>query len=258
VTNSLKLPKPRGRVSLVGAGPGAADLLTLRAAAAIRSADVILYDALVGPEILAMARPGARMIDVGKRCGRHAMNQTAISAMTARYARAGAYVVRLKGGDPFIFGRGGEELESLRSAGVPCDVVPGITAATAAAASAGIPLTHRGAAHSLHLITAHGADDRLPAHDWAALAGCGGTLAVYMGVRTLPLVAQRLIEAGLRAATPAMAVENASRPEERRIVATLGQIAAQVAAARLEGPALILIGMAVASAAEAEEDQIAA
>jgi len=246
-----------GRASLVGAGPGAADLLTVRAREALRSADVVLYDKLVGPEVLALARPGARLIDVGKRCGRHAMRQAAINALIARHARAGAHVVRLKGGDPFVFGRGGEELESLRAAGVDTEVVPGITASLAAAAGLGVPLTHRGVSRSLHFITAHGADDRLPEHDWQALARAGGTLAVYMGVRTLPLLAARLIGAGMAAGTPVVAVENASRDEERRIWATLGTVAE--AAAGLEGPTLVLIGEVVGlAAAEAGEGRIAA
>ena len=247
------LPRPEGRASLVGAGPGAADLLTVRAVRVLESADVVLYDKLVGPEILALVRPGARMIDVGKRCGRHTMNQAAINALIVRHARAGHHVVRLKGGDPFVFGRGGEELESLRAAGVPTQVVPGITAALATAADFGIPLTHRGTSRSLHLITAHGADDGLPEHDWSALARTGGTLAIYMGVRTLPLLAVRLLEAGLDPATPAIAVENASRPDERHVRAPLGGIAAAVAEAALEGPTLVLVGQVVALAETIQE-----
>ncbi len=237
-----------GRASLVGAGPGAADLLTVRAVQAIRSADVLLYDKLVGADILDLAPAGARRIDVGKRCGRHAMSQAAINALIVRHAQAGAHVVRLKGGDPFVFGRGGEELESLRLAGVPTEVVPGITAALAAAARLGIPLTHRGASRSLHLITAHGADDRLPEHDWSALARAGGTLAVYMGKRTLPLLAARLLEAGMAADTPAIAVENATLPNERRMPGTLAGLADLVTAAGLDGPTLVLIGAVVAMA----------
>ena len=237
-----------GRASLVGAGPGAADLLTVRAVQAIRSADVLLYDKLVGADILDLAPPGARRIDVGKRCGRHAMSQAAINALIVRHAQAGAHVVRLKGGDPFVFGRGGEELESLRLAGVPTEVVPGITAALAAAARLGIPLTHRGASRSLHLITAHGADDRLPEHDWTALARAGGTLAVYMGKRTLPLLAARLLEAGMAPDTPAIAVENATLPNERRMPGTLAGLASLVTAAGLDGPTLVLIGAVVAMA----------
>jgi len=241
-------PRRTGRATLVGAGPGAADLLTVRAVDAIRDADVVLYDKLVGPDVLALIGPGARRIDVGKRCGRHAMAQSAINALIVRNAQAGRHVVRLKGGDPFVFGRGGEELESLRAAGVPTEVVPGITAALAAAARLGIPLTHRGASRSLHLITAHGSDDRLPEHDWTALARAGGTLAVYMGVRTLPLLAARLLAAGMAPGTPAIAVENATLANERQALATLGSIADVVAAAGLDGPTLVLVGAVVAMA----------
>ncbi len=252
-----------GRAVLVGAGPGDAGLLTVRAVEAIRDADVVMYDKLIGPEVLALIPPGARRIDVGKRCGRHAMAQTAINALIVRHAQAGRHVVRLKGGDPFVFGRGGEELESLRAAGVPTEVVPGITAALATAARLGIPLTHRGASRSLHLITAHGSDDRLPEHDWTALARAGGTLAVYMGGRTLPLLTARLLAAGMAPETPAIAVENATLAQERRMPGTLAGIADAVAAAGLEGPTLVLIGAVVAMAAAASgapaiEDDLAA
>jgi len=223
-------------------------MLTVRAVQVIRDADVVLHDKLVGPGVLDLVRPGARRVDVGKRCGRHVMSQAAINALIVREARAGLHVVRLKGGDPFVFGRGGEELESLRAAGVPTEVVPGITAALATAARLGIPLTHRGASRSLHLITAHGADDRLPEHDWVALARAGGTLAVYMGVRTLPLLAARLLGAGMAADTPAIAVENATLAGERRVLGTLGGIAADVAEAGVTGPTLVLIGAVVAMA----------
>ena len=239
----------RGRASLVGAGPGAADLLTVRAVRAIESADVLLYDALVSQEVLDLAPPHARRVHVGKRCGRHAMSQAAINALIARFAREGLHVVRIKGGDPFVFGRGGEELESLRAAGVEVQVVPGITAALAAGASLGVPLTHRGVSRSLHLITAHGADDRLPEHDWTALARAGGTLAVYMGARTLPSLAERLISAGMPAATPAVAVENASLPDERRVPGTLATLPGAVAEAGLTGPTLVLVGEVVGMAA---------
>jgi uroporphyrin-III C-methyltransferase/precorrin-2 dehydrogenase/sirohydrochlorin ferrochelatase len=238
----------RGRASLVGAGPGDPELLTLKALRVLNRADVVLYDKLVDPRVLDLARRDARRIDVGKRCGRHSMNQAAINALLVREVRAGAHVVRLKGGDPFVFGRGGEELEALRAAGAEVEVVPGITAALAAAARLGVPLTHRGAARSLHLITAHGADHALPAHDWRTLAASGGTLAVYMGARNLPGVATALLEAGMPADTPAIAVENASLPTERRIPANLAEIADAVAVAGVEGPTLMLIGAVVALA----------
>ena len=256
MVGSLPAPAPSrraGRASLVGAGPGATDLLTLRALDAIRNADVVLYDKLVGPDVLALIDPSARRVDVGKRCGRHAMAQSAINALIVRHAQAGRHVVRLKGGDPFVFGRGGEELESLRAAGVATEVIPGITAALAIAARLGLPLTHRGASRSLHFITAHGSDDRLPDQDWAALVrfvqgAFGGTLAVYMGVRTLPLLAARLLAAGMTPDTPAVAVENATLPNERLVHGTLDSIAAAVAGAGVDGPTLVMIGAVIGMA----------
>jgi uroporphyrin-III C-methyltransferase len=248
-----------GSATLVGAGPGAPDLLTLRAARAIERADAVLYDALIDPAILDLARPDARRIDVGKRCGRHAMKQAAINRLIVSLAQQGAHVVRLKGGDPFLFGRGGEELDSLRAAGVPVEVIPGVTAACAAAASLQIPLTHRDVAKSVHFVTGHGADGTLPAHDWAALAASGGTIAAYMASRTLPSVSASLIAAGLSPDTPAVAVENASRADERRVFATLGTLPARMADASLTGPTLVMIGAVVghAVALQAEERQAA-
>ena len=234
-----------GHATLVGCGPGDPDLLTLRAVKAIQSADVLLFDALIDPAILDFARPEARRIDVGKRCGRHAMNQAAINALIVRLARAGAHVVRLKGGDPFVFGRGGEELASLRAAGVPVTVVPGVTAACAAAASLQVPLTHRDVARSVHFVTGHGADGAIPAHDWLALVRSGGTIAAYMASRTLPLMAARLMAAGMAGATPAVAIENASRANERRLFGTIAALPAELAAAGFDGPTLVLIGAVV-------------
>ncbi|HET6606379.1 MAG TPA: uroporphyrinogen-III C-methyltransferase, partial [Rhodopila sp.] len=214
-----------GRATLVGAGPGDPDLLTLRAVKAIQNADAILFDALIDASILDLARPDCRRIDVGKRCGRHAMQQSAINALIVKLAQAGRHVVRLKGGDPFVFGRGGEELDTLRAAGVPVEVVPGVTAACAAAASLQIPLTHRDTARSLHFVTGHGADGEVPAHDWRALAVSGGTIAAYMASKTLRAVTESLISAGLPASTPAVAVENASRPDQASYHATLATLA---------------------------------
>jgi uroporphyrin-III C-methyltransferase len=234
-----------GSATLVGAGPGDPDLLTLRAVKAIQRADAVLYDALIDPAILDLARPDARRIDVGKRCGRHAMNQAAINALIVRLARAGAHVVRLKGGDPFVFGRGGEELASLRAAGVPVTVVPGVTAACAAAASLQVPLTHRDVARSVHFVTGHGADGALPAHDWLALVRSGGTIAAYMAARTLPSLAQSLIAAGMEGSTPAVAIENASRAEERRLFESVADLPDALAEAGFGGPTLVLIGAVV-------------
>jgi len=235
----------RGRVTLVGAGPGDPDLLTLRAVKAIGRADALLYDALIDSAILDLARPDAPRIDVGKRCGRHPMKQPAINRLMIELARSGCHVVRLKGGDPFVFGRGGEELESLRAAGLPVEVVPGVTAACAAAASLQIPLTHRDVARSLHFITGHGSDGTVPAHDWHALAASGGTIAAYMASKTLAAVACSLMAAGLAPATPAVAVDNATRPNETHLRGTLATLPALLETRRPEGPTLVLIGHVV-------------
>ena len=240
-----------GRATLVGAGPGDPDLLTLRALKAIQGADALLYDALIDPAILDLAPAHARRIDVGKRCGRHAMHQGAINALIVRLAREGLHVVRLKGGDPFVFGRGGEELDSLRAAGVPVTVVPGVTAACAAAASLQIPLTHRDVARSVHFVTGHGADGAIPAHDWHALVRGGGTIAAYMASRTLAAMTDNLLAAGMAASTPAVAVENASRTNERRLFGTLADLPARLTEAGYTGPTLVLIGAVVGMAAEA-------
>lgn len=240
----------RGRASLVGAGPGDAGHLTLDALRAIQHADVILYDSLVGPGVLDLARRDARRIDVGKRCGRHAMSQAAINRLLVEHARSGAHVVRLKGGDPSVFGRGGEEAQALRAAGFEVEIVPGVTAALAIAARLGIPLTHRGVSRSLHLLAAHGSEGGLPEHDWVATVRTGGTLAIYMGARTLPSLATRLLAAGMAPGTPAVAVENASLPGERRLFGTLADIGATVADAGCEGPTLVLIGEVVSLAEE--------
>ena len=234
-----------GRATLVGCGPGDPDLLSVRAMKAIQAADAILFDALIDPAILDLARPGARRIDVGKRRGRHAMHQTAINALIVRLAREGLHVVRLKGGDPFVFGRGGEELDSLRAAGVAVTVIPGVTAACAAAASLQVPLTHRDVARSVHFVTGHGSDGALPSHDWAALARAGGTIAAYMASRTLDRLSAALIAAGLDAATPAVAVENASREGERHLFGTVESLAVALATQAFEGPVLVMIGAVV-------------
>ena len=173
------------------------------------------------------------------------MSQAAINRLILQLAQSGAQVVRLKGGDPMVFGRGGEELESLRAAGVPVEVIPGVTAACAAAASLAVPLTHRHVARSLHFVTGHGADGAVPAHDWAALARAGGTIAAYMASRTLATVAERLIAAGLPATTPAVAVQNASRTNERHLFAPLTELPRLLAEQGFDGPTLVVIGTVV-------------
>jgi uroporphyrin-III C-methyltransferase/precorrin-2 dehydrogenase/sirohydrochlorin ferrochelatase len=239
----------RGRATLVGAGPGDPELLTLRAVRALKHADVVLCDALLDLKILDLARRDARRIDVGKRCGRHAMSQAAINRLITQLAQSGAHVVRLKGGDPMVFGRGGEELECLRAAGVPVEVIPGVTAACAVAARLAVPLTHRHIARSLHFVTGHGADGSVPAHDWVGLARAGGTIAAYMASRTFATVAEQLMAAGLPATTPAVAVQNATQVNERHLFAPLAELPGQLSAQGFDGPTLVLIGAVVDLAA---------
>ncbi|KSB89077.1 uroporphyrin-III methyltransferase [Caulobacter vibrioides] len=233
-----------GRVTLVGAGPGDPDLLTIKALKALQAADVLVHDGLVSAEILDLA-PQARRIDVAKRKSRHTLPQDDINQLLVALAREGLEVVRLKGGDPFLFGRGGEELSACREAGIACTVVPGVTAALAASAGAGAPLTHRGSAQAVTFVTGHAAHGE-PDLDWAALARPNQTVVVYMGVSTAGFIAQRLTAAGRAGATPALVVENASRADERRILTTLAGLAS--AAEGLKGPALLMVGEAMAMA----------
>jgi len=241
---------PHGEVWLVGAGPGDPDLLTVKALKILAAADVVVHDGLVSDEVLSLAPQKARRISVAKRRSRHSYAQDEICRMLVAFAREGLNVVRLKGGDPFMFGRGGEELEACREAGVACHVVPGVTAALAAGASAGAPLTHRGAAQAVTFVTGHAKAGEAPDLDWPALARGNQTVVIYMGLATASAIAGRLIGAGRAPSTPAVIVENASLPMERRIVTTLGGLAE--AAAGLEGPALLMVGEAMALARPAE------
>jgi uroporphyrin-III C-methyltransferase len=234
-----------GEVWLVGAGPGDPELLTLKALKALQGANVVVHDGLVSEAILDLAPAGARRLSVAKRKSRHSYAQEEINRLLVAFAREGLTVVRLKGGDPFIFGRGGEELEACRAAGVVCHVVPGVTAALAAGAAAGAPLTHRGAAQAVTFVTGHAAAGE-PDLDWASLARANQTVVIYMGVSTAPAIAGRLIEAGRAGATPALIVENASLPDERRIVTTLAGL--PDAAAAIHGPALLIVGETMALA----------
>jgi len=238
-----------GRVSLVGAGPGDPELLTLRAARALREADVIVYDKLVDPAVLEYARRDARRIFVGKSKGDHTLPQAEINALLVAEAKAGRHVVRLKGGDPFVFGRGGEELDVLVAAGIRVDVVPGITAATGCAAYAGFPLTHRDHASSVVFVSGH-SKDGLSDLDWRALANPRQTVVVYMGVSAAGEVAGKLIEAGLGAATPVAIVENGTHWDQRVIKGELQQAADLIRQHGVAGPALLVIGE-VTRAAEA-------
>lgn len=238
-----------GVVRIVGAGPGDPELLTLKAVRAMADVDVVLYDRLVDPRIMEFVRRDAERIDVGKAPGHHRMTQEGINALLAERALAGQRVLRLKGGDPFIFGRGGEEVDHLRALGIEVEVIPGITAAAAAAASAGVPLTHRGEASVLTFVSGRDRHDNLPDIDWKALAANrAGTIAVYMGVSGADDLAERLINAGLPPSMPVAIVENASRDNERCIATCIGGLGAAVAIEGVEGPALILIGPTAARA----------
>ena len=239
-----------GAVWLVGAGPGDPELLTLKALKALQGAEVVVHDGLVSDEILDLAPAAARRISVAKRKSRHAYPQDEINRMLVAFAQEGLRVVRLKGGDPFIFGRGGEELEACREAGVECHVVPGVTAALAASADAGAPLTHRGLAQAVTFVTGHAAAGAEPDLDWAALARPNHTVVIYMGVSTAPGIAARLMDAGRAADTPALIVENASRADERRLTTSLGGLAETAQAVR--GPALLIVGEAMGLARAGE------
>ena len=239
------------RVFLIGAGPGDPDLLTIKAHRLIQSADVILHDSLVDPRILLLAADHAELVDVGKRCGKHSATQTTINELLVNYARTGQIIVRLKGGDPMIFGRATEELESLKAANIDCEIIPGITAATAAAATLQRSLTQRGIARSLHFLTGHGAEGGLPAHDWVSLTRTGGTLVIYMGSQTIAGLASHLIEAGMNPSMPAIAVENASLSHQAITVATISTLPNRLG--RPSGPTILLVGEAMAS-----EDAVAA
>jgi uroporphyrin-III C-methyltransferase/precorrin-2 dehydrogenase/sirohydrochlorin ferrochelatase len=246
----------KGFVWLVGAGPGATDLLTLRAQRLLQEADVIVHDALVPEAVIAMGRRDADRISVGKRKGRHSATQDEINSILVREAACGRRVVRLKSGDPLVFGRAGEEMAALREAGIPFEIVPGVTSALAAAAEAEIPLTLRGTASSLVFATGQDADgETLPG--WSGLALAGATVAVYMGRSVAARVAARLIEAGLSPATPVAIVENASLPERRVFAGRLAELAAFEERGDVDGPALILIGEAAGQGALAGAEPLA-
>jgi uroporphyrin-III C-methyltransferase/precorrin-2 dehydrogenase/sirohydrochlorin ferrochelatase len=236
-----------GMVYLVGAGPGAADLLTLRAQRLLGEADVIVHDRLVTDDVLDMARRDAARINVGKARANHCMKQADISALLVRLCREGKRVVRLKGGDPLVFGRGGEEAEALEHAGLAFEIVPGITAALACAAQARIPLTHRGAARSVTLVTGHTSNGSLEINFQTAVQG-GGTLAIYMGIATLSLLRDGLAAAGQDPRTPAALVEWGGTRRQRTLFGTLDELVERAVAWSTGGPALVLVGPAVGRA----------
>jgi uroporphyrin-III C-methyltransferase len=238
-----------GKVYLVGAGPGDPELLTLKAVRALAQADVALIDDLVDRRVLEFA-PRARVIEVGKRGGCKSTPQAFIERLMVRLARRGAVVARIKGGDPFVFGRGGEEALTLARAGIECEVVAGITAGIGVPAALGIPVTHRDIARGVTFVTAHTRDGTAP--DWAALARTGTTLVVYMGMRHLPDISAALQAGGMTGATPAAVIQHGTTRQQRQVVATLATIAGAARDAGLGSPALIVIGAVVAYARIAE------
>ena len=246
--NRPQTDRKTGVVHIVGAGPGDPDLLTVKALRLLQSADVILHDRLVSDEILLLARRDAERFYVGKAKANHAVPQREIEARMIALAREGKTVVRLKGGDPFIFGRGGEELDALREAGIPAHVTPGVTAATGCAASAGLALTHREHSLAVTFVTGHAKGDEDPALDWAALAALQNTLVVYMGVGKAGAIAERLIAHGRDGATPAAVIENGTRADQKVVKGTLGDLGRLIDAGHVSGPAILVIGEVAALA----------
>jgi uroporphyrin-III C-methyltransferase/precorrin-2 dehydrogenase/sirohydrochlorin ferrochelatase len=230
-----------GEVFLVGAGPGDPELLTLRALKLIERADVVLYDNLVSEAVLALIPPAAERIYVGKRRANHALRQEEINELLVAQARAGKRVLRLKGGDPFMFGRGGEEIDSLSANGIPFEVVPGITAALGVAAFAGIPLTHRDYAQACLFVTGHLKDGSMDL-DWTALARPRQTVVVYMGLLCLPILCAKLIENGQSPDLPAAVVQHGTAPTQRVVTGTLATLPDLAERAELHGPTLIIVG----------------
>jgi uroporphyrin-III C-methyltransferase len=235
-----------GKVYLVGAGPGDPGLLTIKGKVLLESADVVIYDALVSAEILAIIAQSAEKIDAGKRMGRHSLLQQETTELLIEKARNHAVVVRLKGGDPFIFGRGGEEMEDLIAAGIPVEVVPGVTSGIAAPAYAGIPLTHRNYSSSVIFVTGHEmAGKYRPGVNWHAIAQSAETIVVYMGIHNLDRISQELITAGLAGTTPIALVRWGTTPQQQELVATLETIVEQVELTRFSAPSIAIIGNVV-------------
>ncbi|HEY2594646.1 MAG TPA: uroporphyrinogen-III C-methyltransferase, partial [Chloroflexota bacterium] len=232
------VPESPGLVSLVGAGPGAPDLLTLRAVERLRAADVVVHDRLVSDAVLEYAAPSAERIDVGKRPGGKGASQTDINTLLVGLAQQGRRVVRLKGGDPFVFGRGGEEALALAQAGVEFEVVPGISSALASPAAAGVPVTHRGLSASVTVVNGHDAEQ----HDWAALARGGGTLVFLMAVEHLEGIVERLLAYGRSPSEPTALIEWATLPRQRVLAAPLDEVAVQARLAEFEPPAVLVVG----------------
>ncbi len=244
----------RGTIWLVGAGPGDPDLLTVKAVRALAAADVIVHDGLVSAEILALAPPSAERISVAKARSRHSMAQDAINALLIARARAGQMVVRLKGGDPFVFGRGGEEAAAAAAAAIPCTIIPGITAASGCAAAFAMPLTHRDHASIVSFVAGQCRD--LGAQNWAGLAGAGRTLVIYMGLATANAIAEKLMADGLAPDMPVAVLENGTRAGARVLRSLLADLGPLVARHRVASPALIVIGAVAALGHDGAADPV--
>jgi uroporphyrin-III C-methyltransferase len=234
-----------GKVFLVGAGPGDPELLTIKAAKTIGIADILLVDDLVSDEVLQFAKADARIVYVGKRGGCKSTPQEFIERLMVAEAKQGRTVVRLKGGDPFIFGRGGEECETLRNEGIACEVINGITAGLAAPTSLGIPLTHRDVCHGAILVTGHAGEDAKTAPNWKALAATGLPLVIYMGVSRCESIQRDLLDAGVPSSMPVAVIQHATRPDEQSLVTTLAQLVKDLHESALGSPAIMVIGETV-------------
>ena len=235
-----------GKVYLVGAGPGDPGLLTIKGKSLLEHADVVIYDALVSPEILAMINPDAEKINAGKRRGRHSLPQTETTELLRVKAKTQAVIVRLKGGDPFVFGRGGEEMADLVKAGVDVEVVPGITSGIAAPAYAGIPVTHREYNSAVTFVTGHEAVEKYrPQVNWQAIAQGSETIVIYMGVHNLPQIIPQLIAGGMTLETPIAMIRWGTRPDQTQLIGTLATIVQQIESADFQAPAIAVIGKVV-------------
>lgn len=241
----------KGFVWLIGAGPGAADLITVRGLKLLQGAGAVVYDELANGDLLQNCPPGCELHAVGKRAGKHSATQGEINALLVRLGKAGKKVVRLKGGDPLVFGRAGEEIEALRAAGLPFEIVPGVTAATASAASLGLPLTHRDYSSAVVFVTGHQCAANTDALDWGALARLRATLCFYMGVRRLPEIARNLLHHGMASDMPLALISEATRPTQKITITTLGE-AEKISPDEIVQPALVVIGEVVRLADFAE------
>ncbi len=239
-----------GFVSLVGAGPGDADLLTVKALRLMKAADVVVYDRLVSAQILELIPVGVSRISVAKSPGKHCVPQDQINEIIVNLAKSGRRIVRLKGGDPFMFGRGGEEALVLKKHNIPFEVVPGVTAASGCSAYSGIPLTHRGISRRVQFITGHFNNDEPLEINWQSIADPDSTLVIYMGLANLSIVTEALIEAGLSATTPAAAIQNGTTELQQRIISTLDKLVDTVRDHEMETPLMIIVGEVVSLAEE--------